>query len=213
MNLNKSEKFMKLISHIITIVFILSISACASIIDGTDQSLTFNSEPDGATVTVAGKVVGKTPLSVQIDRGNHQAVTFEKEGYKTHSAQLSTSLNGWFWGNILLGGFFGSTTDGVSGAMNEFSPDQYFVTLTPDTPYGLSTSNPRKIKELIIAFGDEIRLELSSGAGEKVSTLLILLNTNDEDKSTAVKALNNLSLSNENDLSLANAIIELYEIQ
>jgi uncharacterized protein YceK len=40
----------------------VAISGCASIVDGTDQSMTFNSEPDGAAVTVAGKVVGKTPL-------------------------------------------------------------------------------------------------------------------------------------------------------
>ena len=67
-------------------------------------------------------------------------------------------MNPWFFGNIVIGGLLGSTTDGVSGAINEFSPDQYFVTLSPNTPFGISTSKPRKIKELVVAFGSDIRI-------------------------------------------------------
>ena len=122
-------------------------------------------------------------------------------------------MNGWFWGNILFGGFWGSTTDGVSGAIHEFSPDQYFVTLTPNTPYGLATSNPRKVKELIIAFGDDIRLELASSVGEKASTLLSLLDISEEDKPITIQSLNKLSLTNENDLEFANTIIEFYDVK
>lgn len=35
-------------------------TGCASIVSGTDQKLTFNSEPEEATVTVSGRVLGKT---------------------------------------------------------------------------------------------------------------------------------------------------------
>jgi hypothetical protein len=70
---------------LIIIAGVTSITGCASIVSGTDQNLTFNSEPDAATVTVAGKVVGKTPLSVQVKKGKNQSLTFEKDGYKTHT--------------------------------------------------------------------------------------------------------------------------------
>ena len=43
------------------VIFLMS--GCASIVTGTDQTLAFNSEPDEATVTVAGKMIGKTRLS------------------------------------------------------------------------------------------------------------------------------------------------------
>ncbi len=194
-------------------LFLTLITGCASIVTGRDQTLTFNSEPDGATVTVAGKVVGKTPLSVQINKGKNQSLTFEKEGYKTYTTQLSTTMNPWFWGNIVIGGLLGSTTDGASGAINEFSPDQYFVTLTPVTPFGISTSKPRKIKELIIAFSGDIRRELASGGGEKTDAILDILAIKESEKSTTIKALNKLALQNKNDLEFAETVIKFYDVK
>lgn len=188
-------------------------TGCASVVSGTDQKLTFSSEPEEATVTVAGRVLGKTPLTVPVDRGSNQSIIFEKEGYKTHTAQLSTTTNPWFFGNILLGGLLGSTTDGVSGAIHEFSPEQYFVTLRPDTPTGISTSKPRQIKEIFIAFSGELRHQLASGGGEKVDTILHLLGISASGKDTTTQALNQLALANENDLELAITIIELYDVQ
>ncbi len=202
-------------SHLILAVLaaMLLTSGCASIVTGTDQKLTFNSEPDEATVTVAGRVLGKTPLTVQVDKGSNQAITFEKEGYKTHTAQLSTTTNPWFFGNIVFGGLVGSTTDGVSGAIHEFSPDQYFVTLRPDTPIGVSTSNPRRIKELLIAFSGEIRHQLATGGGEKVDSILRLIGVDESEEQTTIKALNQLALNNDNDLTLAQSIIDIYDVK
>jgi len=190
-------------------------SGCASIVTGTDQRLTFNSEPDQATVTVSGRVFGKTPLTVQVDKGTNQAFTFEKEGYKTHTAQLSTTTNPWFFGNILFGfgGLLSSTADSATGAIHEFSPDQYFVTLSPDTPTGISTSKPRRIKEIIIAFSGEVRGQLASGGGELVDTILALIGVESVEKETTIRALNQLALNNDNDLELAEAIIKFYNVQ
>lgn len=214
--MKKQSKFLLPVFVIAIAIAIAAVSGCASIVSGTDQTLTFNSEPDGATVTVAGKIVGKTPLSVQIDKGKNQSLTFEKEGYKTFTTQLSTTMDGWFWGNIVIGGFLGSTTDGVSGAINEFSPDQYFVTLTPDNGHGLSTSKPRKIKEIVIAFGDDIRQELASGGGEATNSILVLLEKDKKDKKdkdTTLLVLKKLSSQNQNDLDFAKAIIEFYGVK
>lgn len=204
---------MKNVLALLLAVTVILSTGCASIVSGTDQKLTFNSEPEEATVTVSGRVLGKTPLTVPVDRGSNQSITFEKEGYKTYTAQLSTTTNPWFFGNIVLGGLVGSTTDGVSGAIHEFSPDQYFVTLKPDTPTGLSTSRPRQIKEIIIAFSGEVRHELATGGGEKVDTLLRLLDIDGTEQDTTIRALNQLALANENDLELAETIIEVYGVQ
>lgn len=107
----------------------------------------------------------------------------------------------------------GSTTDGVSGAIHEFSPDQYFVTLKPDTPTGISTAKPRQIKEIIIAFSGEFRHQLASGGGEKVDTIVQLLGVDASEKGTTIRALNQIALATENDLELAETIITIYDVQ
>ena len=84
---------MKFYTGLVAVVFILTVTGCASIISGTDQQLTFTSEPEGATVIVSGKTFGKTPITIDIDRGENQSLTFEKEGYKSYTTQLSTSMN------------------------------------------------------------------------------------------------------------------------
>ena len=204
---------MKYICTVILIAAAASISGCATIVSGTDQNLTFDSEPDGATVSVAGKVVGKTPMSVQLKKKTQQSLTFEKEGYKKHTTQLATKMDGWFWGNILLGGFLGSTTDGVSGAANEYAPDHYYVTLTPESTFDISMTRPGQIKGMVMAFGDEIRLELATGGGERTDALMVILGTAESEKETTLLVLKKLADGNTNDLDFARSIIKFYIVE
>lgn len=191
----------------------LTLTGCASVITGTDQTMNFNSSPDGAVVSVAGQVVGKTPVSVQIDKGSNQIVSFQKDGYETFTTQLTTGLNPWFWGNFILGGLPGSTTDAASGAINEFSPDQYFITLTPETSFGINGSNTRKIKEIIVGSGSSVREQLSTGGGEHVDAILEIIGSDEATRVQTIETLAALAGRNSNDLVLANAIIEVYEVK
>src|SRR5690606_12878943 len=192
---------------------LLMIASCATIVTGTSDTISFNSEPDGATVTVAGRVIGKTPVSVVIDKDTNQAVTFEKDGYKTFTTQLSTTTNPWFFGNIVIGGLLGSTTDGVSGAIIEYSPDQYFATLTPEVPFGINNNLPRRVKEVVVAFGDDIRVELAAGSGPYTTELLGLLGVDPENHETSIKVLTSLANQSDDNLEFAESIIEFYELR
>ena len=200
-------------SHFIIITITFIISSCASIMDGKEQVLTFNSEPEHATVTVSGKKIGETPVSVPIERDKNLILEITKEGYKPYKAQLATETNTWVWGNILFFayGLFSTTTDSTTGAITEFSPDQFFVTLTPNDPYRTTSSNSRKIKEFIIAFGDSLKQELASNGGEKTSALVNLIGSNDEKTTTAV--LKKLSIKSKDDLDFAMKVINFYEIK
>ncbi len=201
---------MKKIASVIACLSIL-VSGCATVITGTDQNLTFKTEPEGATVTISGKVLGLTPLTSVVSKGKNQALTFEKEGYKTFTTQLSTSTEGWFFGNIFGGllGLFSSTTDGVSGAMVQFSQDQYYVTLVPDNKGGLKSGTAGKIKEYVIAYGDQIKAELVQQKGEILDGLLELIGS-ESDNQITLKMLSNLSTNSENDLDFAEQIINVY---
>ena len=99
----------------------LFITSCATIATGTTQLVTINSNVDGATVSLDGVNVGKTPFTGEIKK-NGKVVTIEKEGYKTYTIALSSSLEGLFWGNIIIGGTLGSITDFASGAAYKYAP-------------------------------------------------------------------------------------------
>ena len=124
-----------MLGFVIGLFAVVSLSGCATMIDGRDQEMTFRSVPEGASVLINGREVGKTPYISKIDRKNDQMLTFQKEGYKSESLQLTTNTNGWFIGNVIFGvaGLVSSTTDASTGAMYQYSPSFYQVTLTPLT--------------------------------------------------------------------------------
>lgn len=189
-------------------------SGCATVMsEGGQQKLTFNSEPAEATVIVAGRVIGKTPVSASVKRGKDTPITIEKEGYKTHTAELSTTLNGWFWGNILIGGLLGSTTDGATGAIHEYAPNKYFVTLVPTQPFGVESSRPRDVKELWVASGAQIRTQIANGGGEHVDALFKLLEVPDTGKAQALEAVKKTAAESPDDLEVAKKLIEVYGVK
>ena len=105
------------------------ISGCATIISGENQTVTIQSVPDGAEVVINGVVKGKTPITFPLKREDGSVLELRKEGYKTHSGILHTELNAMFWGNILIGGLVGSTTDTVTGSSREYMPGTIVVNM------------------------------------------------------------------------------------
>ncbi len=187
--------------------------SCATVVDGKGQVLTFNSEPERATVIISGIKIGETPLSVPVKRGDNVILEVTKDGYRPYRATLGTKTNTWVFGNILFGlpGIFSTTIDSQTGAMTEFSPEKYFVILPP-IDQSNNTSNARKIKEFVVAFGNSIRLELAgSKGGEKTDTLISLVES--DNKETVTIVLKKLADKSENDLDFAKKIIEFYDIK
>jgi hypothetical protein len=104
-------------------------SGCASIVSKSDWPVMVSSKPDGAVCTVQNKqgtVISKatTPTIFLLKSGDgffrsaSYTLRFEKEGYQPASTELSTGLNGWYWGNIIFGGLIGMLiVDPATGAM------------------------------------------------------------------------------------------------
>lgn len=163
---------------------VLIVQGCATIVSGRDQEVTFQSTPDGATVKVNGRPLGKTPLTINIKRAEGQTLTFEREGYKPMTTELTTSLEPWFWGNLIFGldGLFSSTTDKVTGAMDEYSPSQYFVSLTPTGSSDGMLSEIQQVKRYVVVNFEELKKDASTGE-EGDETFVSLLKLLDIDKS------------------------------
>jgi hypothetical protein len=98
------------------------LSGCATIVVGKTQVLTIDSNIRDAEVVVNGKVIGVTPYTGPVERGSTTTVTLRKPGYSNKTMTLNTEVEPVFFGNIICGGFFGSTTDNATGAMYKYAP-------------------------------------------------------------------------------------------
>ena len=160
-----------------------------------------------------GRVPGKTSLTVQIDREDTPSLEFSKEGYDKLVMPLATTINPWFWGNILIGGMCGSTTDGISGAVYRYSPSQHYVTLTPYGPRIESStlkSSRHKTKEFIVASHSTLLAELEKGHGEQTNSLIQLLKIEKDRETDAINKIRSLSELFPDAPTFADQVIALY---
>ena len=186
--------------RLVVVLFALSLlllGGCASIVSGSKQEVSFQSTPDNATVTVGGRVLGKTPMAMQLDKKSGQMVVFNKDGYKPAVADLTTDVDPWFFGNIILGGFIGSTVDGLSGAIHKYAPNQYHVTLekADASIYDKETGKEQqvKIKEFIILRHAPLMADIQKGGGENSAALFTLLKIPNDQQEGAVRKVRALS--------------------
>jgi hypothetical protein len=103
-------------------------SGCVLVVQGTSQKVAFDSEPQGATFTVAGQT-GTTPVTLELPKDNYQ-IAFKHSGYEDVTYELNRKVNYWFIGSILMG-VIASTVDLATGAWKEFETTEIKVTLQP----------------------------------------------------------------------------------
>ena len=116
---------------LISVVALLA-TGCSTILNGKTQSITVDSNVKGAEVLINQVVVGQTPFTGQAPRGAEPQITVRKAGYESKTIVAETGFEPVFWGNILIGGVFGSTTDNSTGAMYKYAPATFNVELKPE---------------------------------------------------------------------------------
>ena len=80
---------MKKIFGLAVVSMALFLTSCATLVNGTKQTVSFNSEPSGATVILVNKkgqetAIGKTPMMTDIPRKT-KSVKFSTDGYYTET--------------------------------------------------------------------------------------------------------------------------------
>ncbi len=138
--MRKSKKLVNVSICLVTVSLV--IFGCASIFSKSDYSVAFKSQPDEVEISITdekGSVVyrGTTPTTVVLTasagffNGMDYIVKCSKEGYESHTAKLESGLDGWYIGNILLGGLIGMLiVDPATGAMWAL-PTEMVATLSP----------------------------------------------------------------------------------
>ena len=122
-------------------------SSCATIFGRSSYNVTINSTPAGAQLTVIDKLgkevyKGQTPATVNLkssagymSKATYQ-LKFDLPDHEQKIVSVTSNLNGWYIGNILVGGLIGMLIiDPLSGAMYKLPQTTFNETLIKKTSY------------------------------------------------------------------------------
>jgi hypothetical protein len=102
------------------------LSACSTIIEGRSQQITVNTNPPGASCTLARMglpiaTINPTPGSAYIEKTKYDiTVVCDKKGYETATYINHSGAAGATFGNIVAGGLIGWGVDSATGADNKY---------------------------------------------------------------------------------------------
>lgn len=109
------------------------LSSCATIVSGGDPSITINSSSvfEPVTITTEKQTYPNInlPAVVQVKRKklDDQRIRIESENYKFQDIVLKKAINGWAFGNILIGGLIGWGVDLMTNCVSKPSQDEYMI--------------------------------------------------------------------------------------
>lgn len=133
---------------------LLPLAACASIMDGTQQSLSVRAvETDKAKCELTndkGKwYVGETPGTVTVHRAyGDLIVTCRKDGWPSGTTAAKSSTKGMAFGNILIGGGIGAGVDMANGSAYDY-PSEILVSLD-GTTHAMTPSSTQPVSDTAV---------------------------------------------------------------
>ena len=180
---------MKLSHSAIFLGLTLAFTGCATILGGSSQTLTVNANVEGAEVFLNEQLLGVTPLIANIERGQEGLLRVTAEGYQPYQIALNKKITSLFWVNILSGGGFGSTTDYATGAMYEYEPSTYMVSLQLSEQLGLEERQEwmrmEGLRSFVLLNNEAILSDLANGKGDYLDLLFELLSVQLENHAQA----------------------------
>lgn len=144
--------------------FLLATS-CASIVSKSNYPITINSTPSEAHITITNRsgieiFSGNTPAALKLKASSgffkkaQYQVKFEKTGYLSKTVPVEFKTDGWYFGNLLFGGFIGMLIiDPATGAMYKLKTEFINETLVQ------STASIQSEKELKVYTLNDIPVE------------------------------------------------------
>lgn len=137
------KQFLKKTVLVLTVPILFS--SCATIFGKSSYPVSISTNPSGATVSVTDKkskevYKGTTPATVTLKSGAgffakaEYQVKLSSPGFDEQVIPVNYKLNGWYFGNILIGGVIGMLiVDPATGAMWKLDTPPINVTLAKST--------------------------------------------------------------------------------
>lgn len=152
-----SKRILKIIAVSLSL---LNLCSCASIFSGGPKTLPIMSEPDEADCEVIDIRTGntilktKTPYTATLQpsagffKGAKYRIRLSKAGYLPQEQQIDSSINGWYFGNILFGGIIGLLiVDPATGAMWTINDENLKLKMYADNREGKMSFATDKLNE------------------------------------------------------------------
>lgn len=135
------------------VLIMVLLSGCATIVSKSHYPITISSSPSNAELKIVnskGEIIfsGNAPVSLTLKssagffRKARYMVEFKMEGYRTDLVPIVFSIDGWYFGNILFGGWFGLLiVDPLTGAMWRLKDPYLYHQMT--SRFSTSTDEPQ----------------------------------------------------------------------
>ena len=112
----------------------MTVSACATASQGTNQKITVKSDPQNAEViTSHGYGCDETPCSFYVPRNRSFEMKISKPGFSTNTVKVDTVISSIgaakSLGSVVLGGVIAGGYDVYKGAILELSPNEVNIEL------------------------------------------------------------------------------------
>ena len=126
---------MKRIGVLMLSALLVSTAGCATILGGgSNQPLSIQSTPSEATYTVTSSSgiemsSGGVPATISLPRKNEYQIDISLDGYETRTVAVTKGINGWIWGNLVIGWIVGFAVDFLTGSAYKLEPALVNVTL------------------------------------------------------------------------------------
>jgi PEGA domain len=151
----------------------MSISGCATIMNGPNQTMEIDTDPGGSNVTLTGGAVCVTPCKLEVPRKNDLRVDIQHEGYQPVYVLIQSKLGGATFGNILAGGIIGSVVDSSNGSSKQLKPNPLKIRLVPVGATGEAMLLDKKGKDVgpVSAHNDKVRGDVAKTIGAEAAGL------------------------------------------
>lgn len=152
------------------IVFSLLLPNCATIFTRSSYPVALNSNPTGAKIEIVDKkgvtvFMGTTPTTLKLKAGAgffspaRYTIYFFSDGYDQSAVSINARLDGWYFGNLLIGGFLGMLIiDPATGAMWKIDERVVNVDLMPNDQQVLNIIDinnlPEQYKEHLVKISE-----------------------------------------------------------
>ena len=155
----------------LSLLSVLALSGCGTIVGGSSQNISIDSNVKGVEIFDGGMKLCETPCTVRLARErSEKTLIARKNGYEETRILVGTSLNLFTLGNLIS--YTGFTTDAVTGAVWEYSPDSYYVNMMRNEKESRKEELLKKeIRRFILKNYDALRMEAGSGKSEYTKSL------------------------------------------
>lgn len=206
------------------------LGGCCYMKNGSTQEISFNSNPEGATIDFNGTVLGKTPSTINVERkqlmdSKDPKFTFSKDGYEPVTVPIvkkwETLGSACIWGDAficvlgtgMLPGLSTSTTiEKNTGYGTSYSLNQYYALLLPKGNI-VPTTQIDSTRQYIVANYGYLIQELEDKKGPYLDALIGLLNVSKDGKAAAIDKISDLSESNKDVFKFADRVIEAFGVK